>query len=464
MKKIFILITLIVTYLTHAQVGMGTNTPNADSDLELGSNNKALLVNRVANTASVVNPTDGMIIYDISTNCFKGYANGLWTDCFAIVPNPTIQSFNCVSGITTGTLTINQVATGVSISVPYTNGNGFTYPGMTVSSTGVLGLTATLTTGALVDGNGVINFTVTGTPTTAGTATFTINFLGNTCVITIPVYGTIASLNCAGATHSGTLVGGQAASGVSTTIPYTGGTGGPYSGVSVASTGVTGLTATLTAGNFNVGAGTLIFNITGTPSPITGGTASFTVTIGGQTCTFTRTVNAPPPLCNVSGQSVNLTGFGAFPLGIGTVTATAVNGTYLFPFTQTACSVSVATGPFYSTPTSDGDLRLTFSNPFTGRIVIVANAMGGEQLCVTNETTGLPAPPASLTNVCRTYISGNCVQCTYLAVPDATGNTGSGHGTMSFNITNSVSVLLDFSPFSGSSQNGTIYSVQVICN
>lgn len=275
--------------------------------------------------------------------------------------------------------------------------------------------------------------------------------------------GSIASLNCASASHVGTLVGGQIASGTSTSIPYTGGNGGYYLGLSIVSTGVTGLTATLTAGSFNVGSGTLVFTITGTPSSITGGIASFNVVIGGQTCIFTRIVNPAPPLCNVSGASRSLTGFGTFPFGIGSVTATALNGTTTFSFTQTACSVSVATGPFWSSGSSNGDLRLTFSNPFTGRIVIVANAMGGEQLCVTNETSGLAVTP-TLTAACRTFISGSCVRCTWLGAPDATGNTGSGHGTMSYNITNSASVLLDFSQFSGTSANGTIYSVQLICN
>lgn len=275
--------------------------------------------------------------------------------------------------------------------------------------------------------------------------------------------GSIATLSCGTATNSGTLVAGQAASGISSSIPYTGGNGGYYLGVSIASTGITGLTATLTSGNFTNGTGSLVFTITGTPASIIGGTASFTIIIGGQTCVFTRTINPAPPICNVSGASLTLSGLGTFPFGIGSVTATALNGTYSSSFTQTACSVSVATGPFYSSPTSDGDLRLTFTNPFSGRIIIVANAMGGEQLCVTNETSGLTVTP-TLTASCRTFLSGSCVRCTWLGAPDATGNIGSGHGTMSYNITNAASVLLDFSQFSGTSPNGTIYSVQLICN
>jgi len=100
--------------------------------------------------------------------------------------------------------------------------------------------------------------------------------------------GTIASLDCAGATNNGTLTSGVAASGVNSVISYTGGNGFSHNGQTVTSTGVTGLTATLAAGTFANGAGTLTYTIAGTPS--TDGTASFALDIGGQTCTLTRTV------------------------------------------------------------------------------------------------------------------------------------------------------------------------------
>jgi hypothetical protein len=63
---------------------------------------------------------------------------------------------------------------------------------------------------------------------------------------------------------------------------------GLHSGQTVTSTGVTGLTATLSAGSFVSGAGTLSYAITGTPA--SGGTASFALNIGGQTCTLDVTV------------------------------------------------------------------------------------------------------------------------------------------------------------------------------
>ena len=102
--------------------------------------------------------------------------------------------------------------------------------------------------------------------------------------------GIITTLNCGSATNSGTLAQGSAQSGVSSSVPYTGGNGGPHNGQTVISTSVTGLTATLSAGNFANGSGSLTYTITGTPA--SSGTASFALSIGGQTCTLSLTVNA----------------------------------------------------------------------------------------------------------------------------------------------------------------------------
>jgi formylglycine-generating enzyme required for sulfatase activity len=101
--------------------------------------------------------------------------------------------------------------------------------------------------------------------------------------------GTITAFNCAGATNQGTLTAGTAASGVSSTIAYTGGNGGAYSAQSIASTGVTGLTATLTGGTLSSGVGSITYTITGTPSA--SGTASFALSLGGQSCTLALAVN-----------------------------------------------------------------------------------------------------------------------------------------------------------------------------
>ena len=113
------------------------------------------------------------------------------------------------------------------------------------------------------------------------------------------ITGSIATLVTASPTNNGSLESGSAASGVNSVVSYTGGNGESHVGQVVSSTDVTGLTATLTAGTFALGEGTLTYNITGTPA--SDGTASFALNIGGQTGSLTRTVTAPAPfVCGTS--------------------------------------------------------------------------------------------------------------------------------------------------------------------
>ena len=101
---------------------------------------------------------------------------------------------------------------------------------------------------------------------------------------------TVTALNCSSTTFSANPVAGTAFTGTAS-VPYTGGNGAAYAtGTAIASTGVTGLTATLAAGTLASGAGNAVFAITGTPS--TAGTATFAITLVGQSCSFAMTVTA----------------------------------------------------------------------------------------------------------------------------------------------------------------------------
>ena len=203
----------------------------------------------------------------------------------------SISALNCSSATAAGTLTAGTAAGGVSSTIAYTGGNGGAYSAQSIASTGVTGLTATLTGGTLASGAGTVTYTITGTPSASGTASFALSLGGQSCTLTrtvVAASGAITALNCSSATASGTLTAGTAAGGVSSTITYTGGNGGSYSAQSIASTGVTGLTATLTGGTLASGAGTVTYTITGTPSA--SGTASFALSLGGQSCTLTRAV------------------------------------------------------------------------------------------------------------------------------------------------------------------------------
>jgi len=104
----------------------------------------------------------------------------------------TVSNLNCSNATSSGSAAINTAFTG-TISVPYTGGNGLSYAaGTTISSTGVSGLSATLVAGNLVNGGGNIVYTISGTPTTTGTASFAITFGGQSCTISLNVASTTA--------------------------------------------------------------------------------------------------------------------------------------------------------------------------------------------------------------------------------------------------------------------------------
>lgn len=109
----------------------------------------------------------------------------------------------------------------------------------------------------------------------------------------------IAALTCASAGFSATPVSGAAFSGTAV-VPYTGGNAAGYgAGAAIASTGVTGLTATLQGGTLASGAGNLTYAITGTPAAA--GTANFAISFGGQTCTISIPVSATAAANDCSG-------------------------------------------------------------------------------------------------------------------------------------------------------------------
>lgn len=100
-----------------------------------------------------------------------------------------ISQLDCNGAIQSGNLIVGQVASGVSVSVTYTGGNGGFYPAQSIASTGVTGLTGNLPLGTLAIGAGSITLTMTGTPSAAGNANFLISLGGQSCTLTLLVYG-----------------------------------------------------------------------------------------------------------------------------------------------------------------------------------------------------------------------------------------------------------------------------------
>ena len=219
------------------------------------------------------------------------------TDTVKTITDVSISGFDCAGVNVSGTLTKDNAASNVRVWITYTGGNGKAYLPKSHSSTGVSGLSATLSPGTLANGNGTLMYTISGTPTSAGTAYFAIDRGGQSCTIKIPVEdgsstnnnAFISGLDCAGATITGKLTKYKVASNVTALITYTGGNGKPYLSNSHPSSGVSGLTANLKAGTLAYGQGTLYYSISGTPS--SAGTANFQIDLGGESCTISINVD-----------------------------------------------------------------------------------------------------------------------------------------------------------------------------
>ncbi|AXG73855.1 hypothetical protein DVK85_06220 [Flavobacterium arcticum] len=181
MKKIIITSLLLCVFGVKAQVKIGDNPTSVgtSSILELESTNKALVLTRVADTSEITSPVNGMMVYDLSTNCIKAYENGAWSACLSAASNalsPTsngtavVASYDC-SGTATGTMSVGNEVSGVTqvitanVTLTGSYNISATFGGVTFSNADVF----------TEVGNQVITLTASGTPTTAGTGTFTLN-------------------------------------------------------------------------------------------------------------------------------------------------------------------------------------------------------------------------------------------------------------------------------------------------
>jgi uncharacterized protein (TIGR02145 family) len=110
-----------------------------------------------------------------------------------VLPVGVITEINCASSINTAPLTANKPVSGINCLVNYTGGNGGIYDGQIATSKGVIGLTATLVAGSLANGAGALTYSISGTPSTSGSAIFELKIGGKSCSLNIPV---LPSWNC----------------------------------------------------------------------------------------------------------------------------------------------------------------------------------------------------------------------------------------------------------------------------
>jgi hypothetical protein len=177
-------------------VGINNTTPDANAALDVTSTTQGFLPPRLttAQRDNIVSPQPGLTIYNTVENCMEWWnGTGWYNACTGNIAG-SIATLDCGSATTTGTLNEGQTAIGVSSDISYTGGNGGAYNGQTVSSTDVLGLTATLTADNFVNGNGTLTYMISGTPSGSGAANFLISIGGQSCTLSLTVVLDLASL------------------------------------------------------------------------------------------------------------------------------------------------------------------------------------------------------------------------------------------------------------------------------
>jgi hypothetical protein len=187
-----------------SNLGVGTTSPHASAITDLTSTTQGFLPPRMTTTQrnAIASPALGLQIFNSTTNCLNFYTGTTWFEtCGSPSSTSILSNLNCGGATVTGTLTNGTAASGVSVSVPYTGGNAGIYSAQSVSSTGIVNLTAALAAGVLASGAGSLSYTITGTPNSSGTASFVITVGGQSCTFSVPVssapiYSAIA-VNCA---------------------------------------------------------------------------------------------------------------------------------------------------------------------------------------------------------------------------------------------------------------------------
>jgi hypothetical protein len=113
----------------------------------------------------------------------------------------TLSNLDCNSATLTG-LSCVAANSSLSLSIPYTGGNGGVISQQSIASDSVLGLTATIAQSLLNNGSGNITAVITGTPLQSGVALFNFSVGGQTCTFSLNV----SSEPCIGSLYQGGVI------------------------------------------------------------------------------------------------------------------------------------------------------------------------------------------------------------------------------------------------------------------
>ena len=121
-KKIFLsLLPVCYCMITHGQnVGIGTTAPAASAQLDINSTTRGLLIPRLtsAQRVAIVNPANGLQVYDTNTNSFWFYKSSVWVE----MSNPASTTGWALNG-NAGTTAANFIGTTDDMPLDIRQGN-----------------------------------------------------------------------------------------------------------------------------------------------------------------------------------------------------------------------------------------------------------------------------------------------------------------------------------------------------
>ena len=167
-----------------AQVGIGTNTPNVNSALELSSSSQGLFFPRMTSSQrdAITSPAKGLTIFNTDLNCIQtntGTSSSANWKCLGISPSTNgtavVSAYSC-STASVGILKVGTSVSGVTQTITATVGAVGTY---SISTTTVNGVTFAGSGTFAGTGAQIIVLTATGTPTAKGSNTFSLNTTPN---------------------------------------------------------------------------------------------------------------------------------------------------------------------------------------------------------------------------------------------------------------------------------------------
>ncbi len=177
MKRLFTTLIICANIsLLNAQVGIGTNTPNASAMLEVSATDKGILFPRMTSVqrTSIASPASGLYVFDTNTSSLWYYNGSIWINTVSEASTGDVKSgFQAadhsgwikLDGRAVSTLTANQQA--VAISLGFTTNLPDATTAYLVQDNGTMGATSGSNTTTLTQAN-LPNVNFTGTAAAAG--------------------------------------------------------------------------------------------------------------------------------------------------------------------------------------------------------------------------------------------------------------------------------------------------------